>query len=181
MFVDIASERKIKQRSMAVQTEGLEPPQVLTDRDSAAPETPTAVVKPAVAVRLLRHQAISPFPPAIVDYVTADHRYPDNSKRVTNGRRRRPRRQEPSMTPSDELGSFTTVRPMSWKMTRYLSEAWELAGLHTRQRMTILGRHYRRLYGRHRRLTRRHRLLKRFVRRSLSRCRYLQHQHQVSF
>ena len=60
-----------------------------------------------------------------------------------------------------------------------LNDAWELAGLHSRQRMAILGRNYIRLYGRHQRLKRKHRRLRRFVRRSRCQSRYIQLQHQV--
>ena len=60
-----------------------------------------------------------------------------------------------------------------------LNDAWELAGLHSRQRMAILGRNYISLYGRHQRLKRKHRRLRRFVRRSRCQSRYIQLQHQV--
>lgn len=54
-----------------------------------------------------------------------------------------------------------------------LSDAWELAGLHTRQRMAILRHDYKRLYTRHKRLRRQHRRFRR-------QAHYLQHQHQVT-
>ncbi len=60
-----------------------------------------------------------------------------------------------------------------------LNEAWQLAGLHTRQRMSILSRHYRILYERHRRLRRKHRQLRRIFQRARRRSRYVQLQLQV--
>lgn len=61
-----------------------------------------------------------------------------------------------------------------------LNDAWQLAGIHTRQRMGILGRHYHRLYTSHQRLNKRCRRLSRSLRRSRRRALYLQHQHQVN-
>lgn len=62
-----------------------------------------------------------------------------------------------------------------------LNDAWQLAGLHTRQRMSILSRHYRTLYRHYRRLRKRHRNLRRSMRRTSRQTRYIQHQLQVIF
>lgn len=60
-----------------------------------------------------------------------------------------------------------------------LNEAWQLAGLHSRQRMSILSRHYRILYKRYRKLRRRHRRLRRDFQRTRRRHLYVQLQLQV--
>ncbi|XP_046452478.1 uncharacterized protein LOC124200321 [Daphnia pulex] len=60
-----------------------------------------------------------------------------------------------------------------------LNEAWQLAGLHTRQRMSILSRHYRILYQRHRRLRRKHGQLRRIFQRTRRRTLYVQLQLQI--
>ncbi|XP_057376048.1 uncharacterized protein LOC130696929 [Daphnia carinata] len=60
-----------------------------------------------------------------------------------------------------------------------LNDAWQLAGLHTRQRMSILSRHYRILYRHYRRLRKRHRHLRRSMRRTSQQTRYIQHQLQI--
>lgn len=60
-----------------------------------------------------------------------------------------------------------------------LNEAWQLAGLHTRQRMSILSRHYRILWKRYRRLRRKHDQLRRIFQRTRRRTLYVQLQLQV--
>jgi hypothetical protein len=60
-----------------------------------------------------------------------------------------------------------------------LNEAWQLAGLHSRQRMSILSRHYRILYKRYRKLRRRHHRLRRDFQRTRRRHLYVQLQLQV--
>ncbi|KAI9554585.1 hypothetical protein GHT06_019858 [Daphnia sinensis] len=60
-----------------------------------------------------------------------------------------------------------------------LNDAWQLAGLHTRQRMSVLSRHYRILYRHYRRLRKRHRQLRRSMRRTSHQTRYIQHQLQI--
>ena len=59
---------------------------------------------------------------------------------------------------------------------RLLNDAWELAGVRSRQRMALMGRHYRRLYRNHQSLRKRYRT----CRRALKRRRHLGNQHQVN-
>lgn len=132
--------------------------------------------------------AIIPAPPAVTSKPKATTvlldgcRFPSNSC-CFHGAYETPHRQTMSSARRDDCKKRKS-HDRQWNQNvdttaLLLNDAWQFAGLHTRQRMAILSRHYRILYRRHRRLRKRYRHLRRSMRRTCHQSRYIQHQFQV--
>ncbi len=102
---------------------------------------------------------------------------PSDSSRTKRTRSRK--RLDENVKESLSSTSWTANRHDSTAAIFLLNEAWQLAGLHTRQRMSILSRHYRILWKRYRRLRRKHGQLRRIFQRTRRRTLYVQLQLQV--